>query len=74
MKYCQNLFSLARQQNELIPDSLTFEVNIFQQMIELSADGRPPFFMGVSCGENEQIDKLFAESLALDLHHYLKSR
>ena len=74
IQFTTNLFSLARQQNELIPHSLDFEVAICGQMIELSCDGKPPFFSGASCGEDHSMDKMFAESLGLDLHNYLKSR
>jgi hypothetical protein len=43
-------------------------------MIELSANCKPPFFQGASCGMDLAMDQIFAESLGLELHKYLKSR
>ena len=73
-KYTQSLFNCARLQNELIPYSLGFEVVISEQMIEMQADAKPPFYQGASCGQDLAMDTLFAESLADELHLYLKSR
>ena len=53
---------------------MEFEVVIADQMIELNGNGKPPFFVGASCGEDESMDQVFAESLGLDLYNYLKSR
>jgi hypothetical protein len=74
IQFTNTLFNLARQQNELIPHSLEFEVTICGQMIELSCNAKPPFYVGASCGPDLETDKMFAESLGLDLHNYLKSR
>ena len=74
IQFSNSLFNLARQQTELIPHSLEFEVVICNQMIELNCNGKPPFFAGASCGDDLALDRTFAESLGLDLHNYLKSR
>ena len=74
LKYTQALFNCARLQNELIPFSLGFNVNISEHMIEMQADAKPPFYQGASCGQDLAMDTLFAESLADELHLYLKSR
>lgn len=74
IKFTNSLFNTARLQNELIPSSLEFEVTICNQMIELSSNSHPMFFTGASCGPDLATDQVFAESLGLDLHNYLKSR
>ena len=74
LKYTQSLFNCARFQNELIPFSLGFEVIISEHMIEMQADGKPPFYQGASCGSDLALDDMFAKSLASELHEYLKSR
>ena len=74
IKYTQTLFNCARLQNELIPSSVGFEVVISEQMIELSATGKHPFFQGASCGSDLTMDQMFAESLGCEIHQYLKSR
>mgnify|MGYP004016338393 CR=1 FL=1 len=74
LKYTQSLFNCARLQNELIPFSLGFNVNICEHMIEMQVKGKHPFYQGASCGQDLAMDTLFAESLASELHEYLKSR
>ena len=74
INFSKTLFDLARKQNEIIPRGVEFEVVIADKIIELNGNGKPPFFVGASCGEDQSMDQVFAESLGLDLYNYLKSR
>ena len=74
IKLANSLFNLSRKLNDIVPYSLHLEATISKDMIDLSVDGRPPFFAGASCSGDLKMDQSFAESLGLDLHNYLKSR
>ena len=50
------------------------ELNVCGDMLDISCNGRPPFFAGASCSGDLKMDQSFADSLGLDLHNYLKSR
>ena len=74
IQLANSLFNVARLQNEIVPHSIELESVICGQMIEISCDGKPPFYVGASCSDDLSMDRTFAESLGLDLHNYLKSR
>jgi hypothetical protein len=50
------------------------ELNVCGEMLDISCNGRPPFFAGASSSGCVKTDQSFADSLGLDLHNYLKSR
>ena len=74
IKLANSLFNLSRRLKELSPCSVVLEANVSNDMVDLSCDGRPPFWAGSAPSGDLKIDNTFAESLGLDLHNYLKSR
>jgi hypothetical protein len=74
IQLANSLFNLSRKLKTIVPYSVDLETTISSDMIDISVNGKPPFFAGSSCSGDLQTDQHFAESMGLDLHNYLKFR
>ena len=74
IKLANSLFNISRQLKQVTPVGVEIELNVCGEMLDISINGRPPFFAGASCSGCLKTDESFADSLGLDLHNYLKSR
>ena len=70
-KFTSQLLAVSRLKNELLPHSIDFEVVLRDLMIEVSADGKPPLYLGCMYTDDRSMDKIFAESLADDIREHL---